>query len=342
VRVGVIGCGAVAFYCHLPALRRIGGVKVVAGADPDEGARMRVRRKVRGSMHSDPQEILQRPDIDAVIISVPPHLHADIAVAAAMAGKHLYLEKPVATTMSDAARIADAVARGGVTAVTGFNRRLHPLYEQARTILHAGRVGQVRAVQTTYTEPSPPDGMPAWKRWRHTGGGALLDLASHHFDLLRWFLDDEIGVIGASIASIESQHDSASVQILMKSGIGVQSYFSFRAGPADHLEFICERGTLRIDRHRAALTVLEPRRFGYGARRGRIKPRRANAAWRLRRILKPAGDPSYVRALRAFVGEAEGGPRKAASLEDGIRSLEVVLAAEESARTARPVSPQRT
>ena len=85
-------------------------------------------------MHSEAKEILERSDIEAVIISVPPHLHADIAVAAANAGKHLYLEKPVATTMIDAARIGDAVGRSGVTAVTGFNRRLHPLYEQARTI----------------------------------------------------------------------------------------------------------------------------------------------------------------------------------------------------------------
>jgi predicted dehydrogenase len=337
----VIGCGAAAYYCHLPALKRIGGVKVVAAADPDESARKRAKRKIRGSMHSGAEEVLGRPDVDAVIISVPTHLHADVAVAAALAGKHFYLEKPVATTSADAARIAEAVAHAGVTAVTGFNRRLHPLYEQARVILKSGRVGDVRAVQTTYTEVSPPDGMPAWKRWRHTGGGVLLDLASHHFDLLRWFLDDEIGVIGASIASVESQHDSASVQILMKSGVGVQSFFSFRAGPTDYLEFICERGTLRVDRHRASITVLEPRRLGYGARRGWIRPRRANAGWRMRRILRPGGDPSYVRALRAFVAEAEGGPHKAASLEDGLRSLEVVLAAEESARTAKPVSPQK-
>lgn len=341
MRVGVIGCGAVACYCHLPALRRIRGVKVVAAADPDENARKRAKRKVRGSMHAAAEEILERADVDAVIISVPTYLHAKVAVAAARAGKHFYLEKPVATTSAEAVRIAEAVALAGVTAVTGFNRRLHPLYEQARAILRAGRVGDVRAVQTTFSEPVPPGGLPAWKRWRHTGGGVLLDLASHHFDLLRWFLDDEIGVIGASIASVESQQDSASVQILMKSGVGVQSYFSFRAGLADYLEFICERGTLRIDRHRASLTVLEPRRLGYGARRGRIAPRRANASWRLRRMLRPAGDPSYVRALRAFVAEAEGGPRRAASLEDGIRSLEVVLAAEESARTAKPVAPQR-
>ncbi len=341
MRVGVIGCGAVAYYCHLPALRRIRGVKVVAAADPDEDARKRVRRKVRGSMHGGAEEILERPDIEAVIISVPTHLHADVAVAAARAGKHIYLEKPVATTLADASRIAEAVALAGVTVVTGFNRRLHPLYEQARAILRDGRVGDVRAVQTTWSEPVPLAAMPAWKRWRHTGGGVLLDLASHHFDLMRWFLDDEIGVIGASIASVESQHDEASVQILMKSGVGVQSHFSFRSGPADHLEFICERGMLRVDRHSASLTVLEPRRLGYGARRGRIAPRRANAAWRLRRMLRPAGDPSYIRALRAFVAEAEGGPRTAASLEDGIRSLEAVVAAEESARTARPVPPQR-
>src|SRR5688500_14876626 len=250
-------------------------------------------------MHGSAEEILDRPDIEAVIISVPTHLHADMAVAAARAGKHFYLEKPVATTLADASRIADAVALAGVTAVTGFNRRLHPLYEQARAILRDGRVGDVRAVQTTWSEPARLADMPAWKRWRHTGGGVLLDLASHHFDLMRWFLDDEIGVIGASIASAESQHDSASVNILMKNGISVQSYFSFRSGPADYLEFICERGTLRVDRHRAALTVLESRRLGYGTRRGRIAPRRANAAWRLRRILRRTGDPSYIRALRA-------------------------------------------
>jgi predicted dehydrogenase len=198
----------------------------------------------------------------------------------------------------------------------------------------------VRAVQTAFSEPAPADGIPAWKRWRHTGGGVLLDLGSHHFDLLRWFLDDEIAMVGASVASLESQHDSASVQILMQRGVGVQSFFSFRAGLADYLEFICERGTLRVDRHRAALTVVEPRRLGYGARRRRLIPRPANARWRLRRILRPSRDPSYLRALKAFVAQAEGGLPLAASLEDGVRSLQAVLAAEESARTGRPISPR--
>lgn len=336
----MIGCGAVACYCHLPALKRISGVKIVGAADPDENARRRARRKVRGPMHIEAEELLERPDVEAVIISVPTYLHAEVAVAAANAGKHFYLEKPVATTAQDAARITEAVALAGVTAVTGFNRRLHPLYQRAREILNDGRLGDVRAVQTVFSEPPPADGIPAWKRWRHTGGGVLLDLGSHHFDLLRWFLDDEIAMIGASIVSIESQHDSASAQLLMQRGVGVQSFFSFRAGLADFLEFICERGTLRVDRHSAALNVVEPRRRGYGARRRRLIPRPANARWRLKRILRPSRDPSYIRALKAFVAEAEGGPPLAASLDDGVRSLQAVLAAEESARSGRPISPR--
>jgi myo-inositol 2-dehydrogenase / D-chiro-inositol 1-dehydrogenase len=338
VRIGVIGCGAVARYCHLPALRRIRGVTVVAVADPDAAARVRASGIVRAAMHDRAEELLERSDVDAVIISVPTHLHAEVAVASATAGKHFYLEKPVATTAEDARRISAAVLRTGVTAATGFNRRLHPLYEQARAILASGRLGTVCAVQTTFSEPVPADGMPAWKRSRETGGGVLLDLASHHFDLLRWFLTDEIGEISSSLASEMSEDDSARVQLSMKGGVEVQSFFSFRAGLADFLEFICERGTFRVDRHRASLTMLEPRRLGYGARRSWIAPRTANVGWRVRRLLRPSEDPSYIRALSAFVDQAPGRPPRVATLEDGVRSLDAVLAAEESARTGRPVS----
>lgn len=338
MRVGIIGCGAVACYCHIPALRRLRGVTIVAAADPSEAARERARRAVPVALHARAEELLERDDVDAVIISAPSHLHAEIAVKAATAGKHFYLEKPVATTGEDARLITNAVLQAGVIAATGFNRRLHPLYEQARTILASGRFGNVRAVQTTFSEPAPEDGMPDWKRSRHTGGGVLLDLASHHFDLLRWLLDDEIEAISASVRSEESEHDSARVELSMRGGVEAQSFFSFRAGFADFLEFICERGTLRVDRHRSSLTALEPRRMGYGARRHWIAPRATNAMWRLRRVWRPSEDPSYMRSLRAFVEHAAGGPRRGAALEDGVRSLDAVLAAEESARTGSLVS----
>jgi predicted dehydrogenase len=111
----------------------------------------------------------------------------------------------------------------------------------------------------------------------------------------------------------------------------VQSVFSFRAALADYLEFIGDRGTLRLDRHRAALTCTVPRVRGYGLRSGSLFPSRAVARWWLRRAFRPAEDPSYERALRRFVDGIAGAPCGLATLEDGLRSLEVIAAAETSA-----------
>jgi predicted dehydrogenase len=105
-----------------------------------------------------------------------------------------------------------------------------------------------------------------------------------------------------------------------------------RSGPADWLSIIGERGTVLVDRFRCVLELRTTRRFGYGLRRVRLLPRLENAGWRLKRIASPSYEPSYARALAAFVAEVRGGPAVTARLTDGARSLAVVLAAEESAR----------
>ena len=76
---------------------------------------------------------------------------------------------------------------------------------RARPLLQQGTIGRIRAVHTVFCEPVPiAETMPEWKRWRRSGGGVLLDLASHHIDLLRWFLDDEMATVEATIGSIET------------------------------------------------------------------------------------------------------------------------------------------
>ena len=97
--------------------------------------------------------------------------YTPLVIAACEAGKHVYLEKPIASSTADGARVVDAAARAGVTVMLGFNRRFHPLYEQARQLIQDGRLGDIRAVQTTFCEPAAPDAMPEWKRHRATGGG---------------------------------------------------------------------------------------------------------------------------------------------------------------------------
>jgi myo-inositol 2-dehydrogenase/D-chiro-inositol 1-dehydrogenase len=185
-------------------------------------------------------------------------------------------------------------------------------------------------VQTSFCEPVSGTAMPAWKRQRTTGGGVLLDLASHHADLVRWILGDDIATVTASARSDESEHDSARVEMTTHRGVEVQSWFSFRSGLADYLELLGERGSLRVDRHSPRLVLRVPRRFGYGMRRLPVLPTPSAARWRVTRLVRPSVDPSYRRALQAFVNCLNGEPPSPASLADGAQSLAIVLAAERS------------
>ena len=129
-----------------------------------------------------------------------------------------------------------------------------------------------------------------------------------------------------------SEGDSAWLRLAMSTGAEVSSYFSFRAGLADYLEFIGDRGTLRVDRHRHSLNLRLARRFGYGTRGAMVFPGRAAVGWQMLRVVRPSYDPSYRRALAAFVEAVNGGSPQIATLKDGLRSLETVVRAEESAR----------
>jgi len=338
VRVGVIGCGVIAYWTHLRELRSMRGVQLVAASDPDPAARERAAKLSAVQTYADSDELLAQADIDAVIISAPTQLHAQLGLAAARAKKHFYLEKPIAISAAEGAQLIAAVSESGVHAAAGFNRRCHPLFVQAKELLSGGAIGNVRSVFSAFTEPIESAAMPEWKRFRSSGGGVLLDLFSHHADVLRWFLDDEAAAVEAKIDSIATEDDEARVGLRMYRGAAVQSYFSFRAGRSDFLEFIGELGTLRVDRHRPSLDLRLARRWGYGVRSVFVRPNGDVAAWRMRRLASPSYEPSYRVALQEFVKGIQGEESCGASLADGLRSLEIVLGAEESSRTERTVN----
>jgi myo-inositol 2-dehydrogenase / D-chiro-inositol 1-dehydrogenase len=334
--IGLIGCGKIAQAVHLRVLSRARGADLVAVADPDHGAQVVAARLSRAQLYADADELLADPRVDAVVICAPSGEHARLTVAAAEAGKHLYVEKPLATNASDAADAAAAADRAGIVAAAGLNRRAHPLFELGRRLLDTGAIGRVTAVQSVFCEPLSGAALPDWKRSRETGGGVLLDLGSHHFDLLRWLLGAEIESVEASIRSDRSEHDTAWVSSTLTGGVEAQSYFSF-TGLADVLELVGERGTLRLDRY-LPRPLLTRRRGELSALRGvRVRPSRALLAWQLKRLVRPASEPSYRRSLLRFIGRLHGQPVELATLDDAARSLDAVLAAEESGAAGRPV-----
>lgn len=337
IRLGLLGCGDIAFWGHLPSLARNPAFVLTHAADPSQAARDRAATRTRARLLADPQAILDDPDIDAVLIASPPATHAALALRAARTGKHVYVEKPLATGPDEFLPVLEAATRTGIIGVTGFNRRFHPSFQLARSLLNEGTIGRILAVQTAFCEPHTTDSMPAWKSRRATGGGVLLDLGSHHFDLLRWFLDSEATSVTASTTSDVFEMESAEVHLRFANGVHAQCHFSLRSGPTDHFIFHGELGSLQADRHHAFPELRLRSSRGYGFRRKRIHGPPANWILRARHLVQPGFEPSYAAALQGFANAIRGHPTPSASLRDGQASLQLALAAEESARRHQPV-----
>jgi predicted dehydrogenase len=326
--MGVIGCGGVACQYHLRFLARSRSVDLQAIADPRPDARERAAALTGVRDYPEAAELLALPDIEAVVICAENRVHAELAEAAAAAGKHFYLEKPIALTASDARFAVEVAERAGVTATIGFNFRFLPFYSRARALIRESPIGDLRRVRTRFCEPVSPDRMPAWKRERASGGGALLDLGSHHLDLLPWLCGEEIARIEtATLRSEESEHDSASLRGATSTGATVEAEFSYRQGRICQWELEGERGRLVLDRHagRTKFVAGSNGRF----RGGSIDRLRA----RLLALPLPRREPSFALALAAFTERLQGEPKELPTLGDGARSLDLVLEAEAVAAT---------
>jgi myo-inositol 2-dehydrogenase/D-chiro-inositol 1-dehydrogenase len=339
VRIGILGCGIIARTAHLRSLTRVGGASVVALADPNPANLDDARRLTPDARAvSDYTDVLAMSDVDAVIIALPPSLHADAAIAAIHAGKHVYVEKPLATTVADAERVAAEWQRSTVRAMMGFNYRFNPLVQQAREQIAAGAVGDLVSVRTVFS--TPRRSVPDWKQQRESGGGVLLDLAVHHIDLIRFLLATEVARVSADVCSVQSEHDTALLQLGLTNGCSAQAMFSLCTVDDDRFEVYGSSGRLTIDRYRSLRVEVTGAAAGngLGAAAVRFAGELIGVPYALRKLSAPLHDPSFPAAMEAFVRSIEKGTAVSPTLEDGLRAAAVVDAAELSASSRRVVA----
>ena len=319
LRLGVAGAGMIARHVHLPILARTPGVVVAAVADPSPEARAGIVSAARhAAVYASLQEMLEAGQVDALFVTSPSAAHAEQALATLGSDLHLYLEKPIAIEPAQGRSVAAAAAAASVVSVTGFNRRVHPLVGRLRALIAAGALGEALTVSTVFSEPCDPGSMPAWKRERSTGGGAGLDLASHHVDLLRFVLDAEVESVAGEVRSLRTEHDDVALDLVLSGDVRARVVGSFVRPRCDVVRIDGERGSITLDRYAGTLR-------GTGASR---RPTAGDLLLRARCRLKPGFDPSYALSIRAFVQEVRGGGASPlASIGDGLRSLEVVAAA---------------
>ncbi|NYE37507.1 putative dehydrogenase [Nocardioides cavernae] len=152
---------------------------------------------------TDWHAVLERDDIDIVDVCVPGHLHAEVAIAALEAGKHVIAEKPLANSLAEAEKMvatARAARERGVHSMVGFNYRRVPALALARQHIAAGRIGEVRQVRVSYLQDWLADAAApmTWRLRRElAGSGALGDLASHAVDQVRYLTGHEVTAVNA-------------------------------------------------------------------------------------------------------------------------------------------------
>lgn len=346
VRVAVIGCGEVALAKHLPSLAHVQGISVVALCDSDERRAREVAAQFGVAKYcTDAREVFEMPDVEAVGICTDPGSHADLAIAAMRAGKHVLVEKPLALTATDCVRMMVEAETAGVIAMTGFHMRFHRLMREARQHIRRGVLGPIQSVKMVWHSPRSDRGIPQWKTQRESGGGALVEIAVHHFDLLRFLLDTEFEEVHAMGCDGVRDDEAVVVVARMMDKTLVTGEFSERSPHAIEIVVSGQKGMLRVNAER--FDGLEVRRLGELA--GAPAVRLRSIAQFLRTLpfglttLRRGGDyrMSYENEWKHFAQCIRDGRPPESTFADGLNAQQVVCAALQSASTSQSVSPSR-
>lgn len=185
--IGLIGAGRMGAF-HIESFERVAGARLLAVADPDErGARERIGRRPI-DWYADHRALLERKDLDAVCVCAPSELHAPLALDAIAAGRHVLVEKPIATALEDGLRMASAARLAGVKLMVGHVERFNPAVGKLAELIAEGVLGRVFRAHATRVGPLPA-------RIRDTG--VAIDLATHDLDIMAYVLGREITSIYA-------------------------------------------------------------------------------------------------------------------------------------------------
>ncbi|MDO5661300.1 MAG: Gfo/Idh/MocA family oxidoreductase [Brachybacterium sp.] len=322
VRIGLIGAGGIAG-AHLNGYRALGEqVSVVAIADADP-ATLAARTEETGARgYANFLDLIHDPEVDAVDICLPHHLHRGAIVAAAGAGKHILCEKPLCLTVDEAREVREAVDDAGVTLMCAHNQLFLPAVAAAKTVLDSGALGDVYEVRTTdsFHNNFDPENM-GWRANAATsGGGEFIDTGYHPSYLLM----NLAGAVPVEAFAMMSTHrltfmegeDSAQVLVRFDGGrVGqLVTSWAYDAAPGtERFSVVGEKGSLSSDG-----TVL------------RVKLRGEEE-----QVTTHEPVDTFAAEIADFVDCIRTGRRPLHTEAEGIAVLGIILAAYESARTGR-------
>ena len=318
IRVGVIGAGFIVNYAHLPSLRILSDrfeVKAVCSRRLEEAKAVALKYGVPEAT-DDWRSLVNRGDLDAVIIATPTYTHREMAVEAARAGKHVLLEKPIALKLEDAVEIVRESEKAGVKLLVGHCLRFWPEYIKAREVVLSGAIGEPRVARAYRLSGFPGK---TWHMFMELSGGVTVDLMIHDIDYLRWVLGDIEEVYGTALRVTGKTVDSpdhSTALLKFKSGAiaYVEASWAFPRGYpfTTYLEIAGSKGLLVVDNVSTKTVTIY---------KDDVVESKA-----------PVEIVAYVEQLKAFADWIDRGVKPPIEPWEAVKALQVALAILESSR----------
>lgn len=327
LRIGIIGGGGIAT-AHLPQLaRRADAVELVAMADINPAAKALADQYNIARFASDYREIL--PDVDAVLINVPTHVHAGITIDALRAGKHVFVEKPMTRTWEDAKRVASAAAAAAAESQSkgalqiGFVRRFDQEWLAFRSVIQQRRIGKPVIWRDIAAGAGPSI---KWFLQDEQGGGPFIDGLIHNYDFALYTFGPAEWAM-ASLRTINPKNtafDSGAATIRFASGDELIVAWTWGMAPGAHggriFEFYSPEGSLRWEADKP----------------GQFSIVRGDARELVTYPPKSLHE-AYDLQMDEFIAVAQGKAKPRAGLAEGLESMRLSLAVLQSGREGRKV-----
>jgi predicted dehydrogenase len=343
VRLGLIGMGLIGTP-HAKTLQRVEECDLVAVADVDEKHK-EAATKLGVKYYREYEEMIGKESLQGVIIATPNHLHVPMGIACAQQGLHLFIEKPIAPSLSEADRLIEVAKLNKVRILVGHQRRFNALVEKTREIVRGSELGKLVGVTITWALLKPPqyfEGAFAWRK--NKGGGPILINLIHEIDNLRYICGeiDEVFAVSSNKVRNFSVEDTAGITFRFRNGaVGtafvsdcVPSLAAYEATTGENPLIYHDFGNCyHFFGTDASLLFPQMKKRFYSdpAKLGWHYPITEQGV----KVIH--GDDPYVKEFRHFAKVIRGEEPSRISGEDGRKTLEVALAIQRSGEAGQPV-----
>ncbi|WP_088103595.1 Gfo/Idh/MocA family protein [Halalkalibacter urbisdiaboli] len=329
IKVAVIGCGSIAKFRHIPEYANNAQVEFIAFCDFNLELAEEYAAKYNAKAYTNYNELLANETVDAVSVCTQNADHAKVAIAAANAGAHVLCEKPMATSVEEAQAMIEAANKNNVYLMIGHNQRLMPPHVKAKEILQSGKLGKILTFKTTFGHGGPEgwsiQGEESWFFQKDKAiVGAMGDLGVHKTDLIRWLFNEEVVEVGAFVETLHKHgdvDDNATCILRMESGaIGTMAAsWTYYKGEDNTTTIFAENGVLEIKDREDVQVIVK-------LRDGTIEQYKVGAI-----ATNEEGGQVASGVIDEFITSIVTNTPPCISGEEGMKSLQVVLAALESA-----------